>query len=175
MTHYVSGSSCDWPTRTKPFVVFLGSIATAEFAPIFRFEPERFLCSLPDVNIKILPGRSKDPNSILSAVLSRPKRTTYNAWHRLLRISLKTVWGSAWEDKSPKYPLIHGYKCSVLITLHFFCRSPSGIVFGDQLACICHCKISHLHENCPNARAMLFLVCACALAGAYVCDPLVMS
>jgi hypothetical protein len=60
-------------------VVFLGSITTAEFAPIFRFESKRFLCSFPDVNIKILPYRSKDPNSILSALLSHPKRTTYNA------------------------------------------------------------------------------------------------
>jgi len=79
LNHYVSGSSCDWPTRTQPFVVLLGSITTAEFVPKFRFERERFLCSLPKVNIKILPHRSKDPNSIPSATLSRPKRTTYNA------------------------------------------------------------------------------------------------
>jgi hypothetical protein len=60
-------------------VVLLGSITTAEFVPKFRFEREGFLCSLPNVNIKILPHRSKDPNSIPSVTLSRPKRTTYNA------------------------------------------------------------------------------------------------
>jgi hypothetical protein len=47
-------------------VVFLGSITTAEFAPKFRFERERFLCSLPNVNIKILPHRSKDPIQFFS-------------------------------------------------------------------------------------------------------------
>lgn len=113
MNHYVSGSSSDWPNRTQPFVVFLGSITTAEFVPKLRFERERFLYSFPNVNIKILPHRSKHPNSIPSAALSSPKRTTYNAWHSL-RISTRSVCGGLREKiVSPKYSLIPGYKYTV--------------------------------------------------------------
>jgi hypothetical protein len=70
MNHYVSGISFHWPTRAKPFVVFLGSIPTAEFVPKFHVEREGFLCSLLNVNIKIRPHCSKGPNSILSTALS---------------------------------------------------------------------------------------------------------
>lgn len=171
MNLYVSGSSCDWPTRTQPSVVLLGSITTAEFVPKFRFERERFLCSLPNVNIKILPHRSKDPNSVPSVTLSLSPKTNHlqcltSSPSYFYQKCVGHCVGRLRVQNIPSSPVTN---IVFLITLHFFCHCPSGIVCGHQLACICHCKISHLHENCPNARAMLFLVCAC------VCDPLVMS
>jgi hypothetical protein len=95
-------------------VVLLGSITTAEFVPKFRFERERFLCSLPNVNIKILPHRSKDPNSIPSVTLSLAQNEPLTMLDIVSFVFLPKVCGALrGKIESQKYSLIPGYKYSV--------------------------------------------------------------
>jgi hypothetical protein len=52
-SQFASGRSCDWPTRSRISIVFLGPRANADLVPKFHFALHASYAALPTVTLKI--------------------------------------------------------------------------------------------------------------------------